>query len=82
MSIPKELVQNHQSVILRVDGMVINGVPFLMTISHNWTAEWVPHKTTEAYRSVLDNVCRVYNQPGFCITTIHCDNKFRPLMDQ
>jgi hypothetical protein len=31
---------------------------------------------------VLDNVFRTYNQEGFRITTIHCDNEFRLLMNQ
>jgi hypothetical protein len=33
VEIPKELVYNHQSVVLCMDGMKINGVPFLSTIS-------------------------------------------------
>jgi hypothetical protein len=41
-----------------------------------------PHQTLEAYRTVLDNVFHTYNQAGFQITTIHCDNEFRPLMNQ
>jgi hypothetical protein len=64
--------------------MVINGVPFLTTVSRNImyrTAEWIPHKTPEAYRSVLDNVFHTYIQAGFQITIIHWDNKFRPVMD-
>jgi hypothetical protein len=44
------------------------------------TAEWVPTQTSQAYRSVLDNVFRVYNTAGIRITTIHCDNAFQPLM--
>jgi hypothetical protein len=31
---------------------------------------------------VLDNVFRTYNQEGFWITTIHCGNEFRPLMNK
>jgi hypothetical protein len=66
VKIPRELVQNHQSVILCMDGIVINGVPFLTTVSRNimyQTAEWIPHKTPEAYRSVLDNVsCTITKQ--------------------
>ena len=68
-----------------MDGMKVNGVPFLTTISRNImyrTAEWIPNQTPEAYRSVLDNVFRLYNHAGFKITTIHCDNEFRPLMSE
>jgi hypothetical protein len=46
------------------------------------TAEWIPHQTPEAYRSVIDHVFRTYNQAGFQITTIHCENEFHPLMNQ
>jgi hypothetical protein len=45
-------------------------------------AEGIPHKTPDAYRSVLDNVVSMYNQAGFWINVIHCDNEFCPLMDQ
>jgi hypothetical protein len=44
------------------------------------TAEWLPNQSAEAYRSVLDNVFRIYNIAGFRITSIHCDNEFQPLM--
>jgi hypothetical protein len=84
VEIPKELIYNHQSVVLCMDGMKINGVPFLTTISQNimyQTAEWIPHQTPEGYRSVLDNVFCTYNQAGFWITTILCDNKFCPLLN-
>jgi pyruvate/2-oxoacid:ferredoxin oxidoreductase alpha subunit len=35
VEIPKELIYYHQSVVLCMDGMKINGVPFLTTISQN-----------------------------------------------
>jgi hypothetical protein len=68
VEIPKELIYNHQSVVLCMDGIKINGVPFLTTISQNIMypiAESVPHRTPEAHRSVLDNVFHTYNQAGF-----------------
>ena len=76
---------NHQTVTLCIDGIKINGVPFLTTISTNImyrTAEWIPDQTSESYRSVLDNVFRIYNSAGFRIDTIRCDNEFQPLMDE
>jgi hypothetical protein len=68
-----------------MDGMVINGVPFLTTVSCNImyrTAESIAYKPPEAYRSVLDNVLCMYNQAGFLITIIYCDNEFCPLIYQ
>ena len=85
IEIPPEIYSNHQNIILCIDGIKINKLFFLTTISRSImyrTAEYVPNKTSEAYRSVLDNVFRIYNTAGFCITTIHCDNEFRPLMDE
>jgi Reverse transcriptase (RNA-dependent DNA polymerase) len=85
VEVPKELIDNHHNVTLCMDGIKINGVPFLTTISRNImyrTAEWVPNQTPEAYRSVLDNIFQTYNKAGFRIAIIHCDNEFRPLMSQ
>jgi hypothetical protein len=83
IEIPRELIENHHNVTLCIDGMKINGVPFLTTVSRNImyrTAEWIPSQTTLSYRSVLDNVFRIYNKAGFKIATINCDNEFQPLM--
>ncbi len=85
IEIPPELIMNHHNIVLCMDGMKINGVPFLTTVSRNImyrTVEWIPDQHSKSYRSVLDNVFRIYNRAGFKITTIHCDNEFRPLMDE
>jgi hypothetical protein len=79
IEVPKELIYNHQHIILCMDGMVINGVPFLTTISRSimyCTTECIPHKTPEGYRSVLNNVFHTYSKAGFQITFIDCDNEF------
>ena len=83
IEIPKELNNNHQDVTLCIDIMNINGLAFLATISRKIvyrTAEFIPNQSVQAYRSVLDTVFRIYNQAGFRITTIHCDNEFQPIM--
>jgi Reverse transcriptase (RNA-dependent DNA polymerase) len=85
IEVPKELIATHQNVTLCMDGMNINGIPFLTTVSRNLmyrTAEWIPNQSAQSYRSVLDNVFRIYNRAGFKITTIHCDNEFQPLLDE
>jgi hypothetical protein len=85
IEIPIELITNHNNAVLCIDGMKINGVPFLTTISRTimyCTAEWIPSQTSKAYRSVLDNIFSVDNKAGIKITTIHCDNEFRPLMQE
>jgi hypothetical protein len=42
----------------------------------------VPNQTSQAYRSVLDNVFSIYNRAGFQITIINCDNEFQPLVHE
>jgi hypothetical protein len=85
VKIPKELITIHNNATLCIDGIKINGLQFLTTVSRNImyrTAEWVPSQTSEAYRSVLDNVFRIYNTSGIRISTIHCDNEFQPLKQE
>jgi hypothetical protein len=82
IEIPKELTQSHQNVTLCIDGIKVNGIPFLTTVSRHLmyrTAEWIPNQTPEAYRSVLQNVLRVYDKAGLKVKTILWDNEFRPL---
>jgi hypothetical protein len=85
IEIPRELIAAQQDITLCIDGLKINGIPFLATISRNImyrTCEWVKHQTVSVYRSVLDSVFRIYNMAGFRIVAIHCDNEFKPLMDE
>jgi hypothetical protein len=73
IEIPKELTQSHQNVTLCIDGIKVNGIPFLTTVSRHLmyrTAEWIPNQIPEAYRSVLQNVFRVYDKSGLKVKTI------------
>jgi hypothetical protein len=82
IEIPKALTQSNQNVTICIDGMKVNGIPFLTTVSRHLmyrTAEWIPNQTSDAYKSVLQNVLRVYDKAGFRVKTILCDSEFRPL---
>ncbi len=84
IEIPRELITAQKEVTLSMDGMKVNGLYFLTTISHNLyyrTAQWVPNQTSEAYHDTLLQVLRVYTLAGFKVTTIHCDNEFQPLLN-
>jgi hypothetical protein len=68
-----------------MDSMKINGILFLTTIFRHTmyrTAEWLPNQSEEAYRSVIDNVLKIYNISGFRITSIRCDDEFQPLLSE
>ena len=64
--------------------MFVNKIPFLTTISKHImyrTAQPLPNKTPEAYRSAIDTVLRLYNHAGFIITVIKADQEFKPIFD-
>ena len=42
----------------------------------------ITDQTIKTYKQALASVLRVYNLGGFRVTTIHCDNEFRPIMDE
>jgi len=84
IEIPSELIEKQRNVVLCIDVLKINGIPFLSSVSRNIlyrTCEWTKHQTSSAYRSVLDNIFRIYNMAGLRIASIHCDNEFKPLTD-
>jgi hypothetical protein len=84
IEIPQELIVAQKEVTLSMDGMKVNGLAFLTTISHNLyyrTAQWISHQTPAVYKDALAQVLRVYTLAGLRVTTIHCDNEFRPLME-
>ena len=84
VEIPKELISTQREVTLCMDGMKVNGITFLTTVSRHIqyrTAQYVKHQTAIAYREALGQIFRIYNAGGFRITMIHCDNEFRPLVE-
>eukprot|EP00934_Nitzschia_sp_Nitz4_P004202 Nitzschia sp. Nitz4//scaffold466_size5842//986//4399//NITZ4_009198-RA/size5842-processed-gene-0.7-mRNA-1//-1//CDS//3329552510//4192//frame0 len=85
IEVPKQLYEDQRDITLAIDTMKINGIPFLATISHNIlyrTVEWMPSQTMQAYREVLAHVFRIYSAAKFRIRYIHCDQEYKPLLDQ
>jgi hypothetical protein len=83
IEIPPELIENHNNIVLCIDGVKINGVPFLTTVLRNimyCTAECFPSHTTQSYWSVLDNFFHICNLAEFKISIINCGNEYQPLM--
>ena len=71
-----------KDVILCIDGIKINGLTFLTTVSKNIcyrTAQFVIDKSVTSYRAALHKVFKIYNRAGFHVREIRCDNEFKPL---
>jgi hypothetical protein len=84
IEITRELITPQYSVTLCLDGMKVNSISFLTTILKNLmyqTAQYIQHSLASIYPKCLQHVLQIYTLGGFCITTIHCDNEFCPLMD-
>jgi hypothetical protein len=84
IEIPRELITAKYSVTLCLDGMKVNDISFLTTISNNRmyrTARYVQRPLTSVYHKCLQQVLRIYTLGGLRVTTIRCDNEFCPLMD-
>ena len=79
IEIPRILIQSQQDVTLCIDGMKVNGLVFLTTISQHLyyrTAQFIPHQTTKNYKEALSSVIHCYNKAGFRVQRIHADNEF------
>ena len=79
IKIPEELIMKQQNVILCIDGIKVNELLFLTTISKNMcycTAQFIESKTVSNYKEALVEIIQLYNKAGFKIAKIRSDNKF------
>ena len=84
IDIPKELLEVQKDVTLSIDGITVNSLKFLSTISRNLfyrTAQYVRQPTAEVYEKCLNEIFAIYRQGNFEIIDIHCDNKYHKVMD-
>ena len=84
IEIPEELKKKNRFVDLAIDIILINRVILFTSIDRSVKYRTVvpldSHKKEELYRG-LDQVVRIYNNAGFTIRRIHCDNEFKSIMD-
>ena len=81
-SVPRRILEIHQDVVLSVDIMFVNKIPFLVTSSHNIcfsTVESLPNHQVHTIATCLKKVTRLYHHQGFRITSITCDPEFKAL---
>ena len=69
----------YRKVILAIDIMYINDIPFLITISRNiqfGSAQALPNETYKSIYNALQKIIKVYSHYGFTITHILGDGQF------
>jgi hypothetical protein len=85
IEIPPELTAEHESLTLYMDIVFVNGLPLLTSIDDTIKYRSVVPLTSRHSKvvySALDTITRVYYKAGFNITTIHCDQEFKFMMDR
>jgi hypothetical protein len=84
IEIPKELISVQEDITLAIDGITINSLKFLSTISRNIyyrTVHYMPTTEAKNYQTNIMDVCGVYRRGGFQVNDILCDNEFHAALD-
>jgi hypothetical protein len=88
LTIPRSIVNGYQEVILSVDVMFVDEVPFLVSVSRGInliTAEFTPVLTAKNLAANIKHILQVYMRGGFKVSTLIMDNEFDclvPLLPQ
>ena len=81
-NIPMVIMERYREVVLGVDIMFVNRIPFMMTISRNIrfaTSTNIKNQSNKTILSTLKMIKRIYDQRGFKITQINSDGQFESL---
>jgi hypothetical protein len=84
IEIPQE-IKDRDDLTLCMDLMYVNKMPVFTSIDKTFrfrAAVNLANRTKDELFKALDAVLRQYNKAGYRIESIHCDQEFRPLMDQ
>ena len=81
-SISPELMAKYQCVILTVDVMFVNKIPFFITTSCDIkfnTIKMLGSQTNKVFIASIQQVLKIYNTQGFKVDTILADGQFEPI---
>ena len=84
IEIPTELLRLNEDITLSIDGLNVNTLKFLTSISHDVyyrTGQYLIDATAKEYEKLMEELYYVYRKSGFTIVEIHCDNEFRKALD-
>jgi len=77
-----QLSPARKKVVLAIDIMYVNDIPFLITISRDLqfgSVQAIPDETYKSIYGALHKIIKVYIHYGFCITHILGDGQFENL---
>ena len=84
MKILRAILELHQLVMLAVDVMFVDGVPFLVSVARGLnlvTAEFTPSQTAKQLAAGITRMIDLYARGGFQVGTVLMDNEFEKLQN-
>ena len=85
VEIPPKLKVKHRNLVLCMDIMLVNGMPMLTSIYHSIhflsLVPLINRMAPELY-SCLNTIFHHYNDGGYSVKHIHCDQEFKPIMKE
>lgn len=85
IEIPKELLRVNKEIEISVDGLTVNTIIFLTSISHDIyyrTAARLASTKADSFISRIDEIVQLYKTGGFSVTTIHADKQLALALDE
>jgi hypothetical protein len=87
VTIPRDLVLLHKSIVLTADIMFVNGWPFLLTRSRRVqliiiTVEYLPNRTAKVIGLYLTRVLQLYGRAGFSVQVALMDREFAAVQEE
>ena len=82
VAIPRYLLTRHRQVELCWDVMFVNAMMFLATIDRSVRFRSmynIAHRDHDTFKVILQNIVSLYNDAGFEINVLHCDNEFEAM---
>jgi Reverse transcriptase (RNA-dependent DNA polymerase) len=80
--IPAAIMAHYQKIVLYIDVMKVNNMPFLVTISRAikfGTVAWLKNVKAETILNHIKDVRNVYVKRGFILEVVEVDGQFEPL---
>jgi hypothetical protein len=84
VTIPQQLYEQIQDVVLAADVMFVNGLPFFVSLSRGiklFTVEFTPSRTKEQLSNKLKKVIYVYQRAGYRVRCVLMDMEFETVCD-
>ena len=83
--VPPTILERFQEVVLAIDLMFVNKVPFLITVSrglHFGTVEFLTNRQVPTLTTAFTRIDQTYHRCGFHVATTLGDLEFEPLQAQ